>query len=60
MVITVMNRNTTQLAVRINVFGYPIDNNETDVESLSNGLWSTERVIYSDDYEGGGGVTVLA
>lgn len=55
-----MNRNTTQLAFRINVFGYPSSDNETDVNSFdNNNLLSTERVIDSDDYKGNGGVTVL-
>lgn len=55
----VMNLNTTQLAVRINVFGFPsIDTNETSAEILDGDLWSTRRVISSDDYEGNGGVTV--
>lgn len=55
----VTNLNTTQLAIRINVFGFPaIDTNETDIESLKDDLWSTKRVINSDDYEGNDGVTV--
>ncbi|KAG4070820.1 hypothetical protein HA402_011046 [Bradysia odoriphaga] len=50
--LTVMNRNTTQLAVRINVFGYPNTDTEADVKSSGDNQLSTRRVIDSDDYEG--------
>lgn len=49
-----MNDNTTQLAVRINVFGFPTIHHETDVKSFGDDLFRTKRVIDSDDYDGNG------